>query len=101
MKTTIDKGQVMRRAWRIYRQKKYTSKFGFRYALIDAWDIEKRNAAYAQRKAEEAADRAIMAARKAEALKERRGADMPIVHDFREALINWYSNAPRGTYFGD
>lgn len=97
MKTTIDKARVMSRAWAILRREGRFSKFAFRWALIRAWEVENRNIAIAQREAEQAADRAMMAARKAE----RGGFDMPIVPDFGVALTNWYSNAPRGTYFGD
>lgn len=95
MKMKIDKSKVMKRAWSIFRNK-YATQYNssFSSALTRAWELEKKAIRY------EAEQRAIM--------EEEAQVKQWINSDEYKAIVwdnsgaaNWYSESPRGTYFGD
>lgn len=98
MKTKVNKSNLLKRAWSIYRGTSVYS-FSFSDSLKRAWEVEKENIAYAERKEQEAAEKEAEAKRLAE-------------HKAKNGEANWneimgsyiadqYANAPAGTYFGD
>lgn len=87
MKATINKSNLMKRAWNIYRTEKASRfcsvYFTFGDALRRAWKIEKR-----------------------EAEKNARICNVtPIApttgYTLHTAILNHYSNRPAGSYYGD
>lgn len=99
MKATINKSQLMKRAWNIFRGNNAWSG-NFSVSLRRAWEIEKANIAYEAKKAAEAAEMTRMEAIR----KERQSNPQPDYiwgASMGAAIADWYANAPRGTYFSD
>ena len=86
MKTRINKSEVMKRAWKIFRGRNPYS-YSFSAALRRAWVVEKANAEYAAR----------------EARKETvKSAYSPVMSaEFEAGCTAYYRNAVQGQYFGD
>lgn len=98
MKNTINKSQLMKRAWDLYRNHRDSYDFYlFKNCLRRAWEIEKSNIAHEQRKFEEAANEARF-----EALRKER-SNKPFEHgtEFYAGMREFYTNARRGQYMGD
>jgi len=96
MKATINKSNLMKRAWNIFRGNNPYS-YSFSAALRRAWEVEKETIAYMERKAAEAAEAARWAAIRAE----RRSNPVEVSDSLMAGCAEYYRNAPRGTYFGD
>jgi len=86
MKTRINKSEVMKRAWRIYRGRNPYS-YSFSAALRRAWEVEKANASY----------------RVSEAQKEsKKTAYRPVPGAaFEAGCAAYYRDSRPGQYFGD
>jgi len=96
MKPTIDKSNLMRRAWNIFRGNNPYS-HSFSAALRRAWEVEKETIAYMERKAAEAAEAARWAAIRAD----RRNAPVEVSDSFMAGCAEYYRNARPGQYMGD
>lgn len=85
----------MSRAWSIYKgNNPFNSSFSA--SLRRAWVVEKAEIAYAAKKAEEAQRKAEIAERDS-----KRGDNWQSSNFNHAAIAEYYSTAPRGTYFGD
>lgn len=86
MKAQINKSEVMKRAWKIFRGNNPYS-YSFSAALCRAWEVEKSNAAYQERKAQ----------------KDSAKTDYRQVlsASFEAGCAAYYRNAVQGQYFGD
>jgi len=88
MKTQVNKSQLMKRAWTIYRESRKrifgvkNSPVTFSYALTRAWAVEKANAAV---KTETVISSSVFTG----GMLNMAGA------------ANWYMDSRAGTYFGD
>lgn len=99
MKTQVDKSEIMKRAWRIFRGNNPYS-YSFSDALRRAWFVAKANIAYEVKQAEIAAEKARLDAYHAsDEYKAYKASGMSA--DFMAGCAASYSNAPAGTYFGD
>lgn len=96
MKATINKSQLMKRAWNIFRGNNPYS-YSFSAALRRAWEIEKANIAYEAKKATEEAERARIAAYQAE----RRNNPIEVSESFMAGCAAYYANSRPGQYMGD
>lgn len=97
MTTTINKSQVMKRAWNIYRGNNPYS-YSFSASLRRAWEVEKANIRYEAEQAEKAANKARMEA------AYQRSLTMPSIEKseaYNLGAAAYYANARPGTYFGD
>ncbi len=96
MKATINKSQLMKRAWDIYRgNNPYSGNFST--SLRRAWEVEKDIIRYAEEQAEKAAERAQMGT----ARREVGNSPVGMSEGYNMAVAAYYSNATAGTYFGD
>lgn len=98
MKTTIDKSDVFKRAWKIFKSGHSFYSFSFSASLTRAWEVEKRNIEYAIKEAARIAEEARLA--EWWSSPEYKALD----RDFRpspEAMERYYSSKPSGSYIGD
>ena len=86
MKTRINKSEVMKRAWRIYRDRNPYS-YSFSSALRQAWEVKKANATYRTSETKRNGS--------APAYRPVPGAA------FEAGCAAYYRNAVQGQYFGD
>ena len=91
--TKYNKSQIMKRAWAIYKGNNPYS-YSFSAALRRAWFVEKETLRYEAEKAERIAAEAKRSVREP-ALKTE------LSEAYVRGAIEYYSNALRGTYFGD
>ena len=90
MKTTINKSQLMQRAWSIYRMENNTVFFGrrnrqkyeFRFALRRAWKEVKSEMNQTERVSTPV-------------------TTIEVSESYMAGCAEYYRTAPRGTYFGD
>lgn len=91
MKTKVNKSNLLKRAWNIYRGTSVYS-LSFSDSLKRAWEVEKANIAYAERKEQEAAEKINF-------------KSSNVASNWNEIMGSYiaeqYANAPAGTYFGD
>lgn len=93
MKAQVNKSRLMRRAWMIYKgNNPYSGSFS--ESLRRAWFVEKETLRYEAEKAERIVAEAKRSVRETTVKAERSEA-------YVRGAIEYYSNAPRGTYFGD
>jgi hypothetical protein len=86
MKTRINKSEVMKRAWKIFRGRNPYS-YSFSAALRRAWEVEKANAACRVREAQK---------------ESAKTAYRPVLSAaFEAGCAAYYRNAVQGQYFGD
>lgn len=83
MKATINKSNLMKRAWAIYREENTRRQYDFRFALIRAWKEAKREV--------ESKNRVT----KVHATVDTWGMAM------NNVICNAYNTARPGAYFGD
>jgi len=91
MNTTINRSEVMKRAWNIFRSGHSFYSINFSVALRRAWEVEKGTIQYNRKKAEEAAQ-----------WNEWKGNSEIIKEIFNSDAhkTNFYSNMPSGAYWG-
>lgn len=91
MKSKVNKSNLLKRAWNIYRGTSIYS-FSFSDSLKRAWEIEKANIAYTERKEREAAEKINL-------------KSSNVASNWNKIMGSYiadqYANAPAGTYFGD
>lgn len=96
MQTTINKSNLMKRAWNIFKGNNAWSG-NFSMSLRRAWEIEKANIVWEAKKAAEAAERERIAAYQAE----RRNNPVEVSEAFMAGCAAYYSNSRPGQYMGD
>lgn len=96
MKTEINKSNLMKRAWSIFRSGDSFYSKSFSLALSRAWEVEKANAEYRRREAKRISEEDMFSAwcqnRASSQLNERRFNPTP------EAMESYYRS---GVYSGD
>jgi hypothetical protein len=96
MKAQINKSQLMKRAWNIFRGNNLYS-YSFSAALRRAWEVERANIAW---EAKKAAEKARLAAYHAsDEYKAYKASGMSA--DFMTGCAAYYANARSGQYMGD
>lgn len=90
----INKSDVMKRAWKIFRAKGNPYSYCFSDALERAWYVEKETIAYELRLQAEAEEKARMAERRNKSI-----LDDNHTPEFYAGLLNYYGTPNR--YYGD
>lgn len=93
MNPTINKSQLMKRAWNIFRGNNPYS-WSFSESLRRAWFVEKDNIRYEAEKAEKARKAAERAARQPIEIDNRSEA-------YIKGMMQFYSDMPQNAYYGD
>lgn len=95
MKATINKSNLMKRAWAIYRSSNTDYNYCFSASLRRAFEVEKQNVEFQNRKAQELADW-----KRTEAVQTNSKNEYSA--SYTAGLINYYNAGSHGRrYFGD
>lgn len=95
MKTQVNKSQLMKKAWNIFKGNNPFN-YSFSAALRRAWEVEKENVEYYKRVAEKAEERARWTTINSERNSTK------VSHSFSTGILNYYNGAgSENRYFGD